>query len=219
MTTTNTAESFAQINEISDKYNETKDCAVKAVAFACNVSYEVAHNALRIYGRKYRKGTDRAITYNAIEALGYSSGFTPNDFFNQYVHDKRQYRGTINNNNIPRKGTFVVHTASHVLTVIDGKVMDWTKGRRHRIKAVYKIEHVSEPKQVFSEEITVPTTTHRQHRSAYTRTSKNNWVVKLDGKPIRYYKRRPKCANNISRAYVGGDLSTRGRLTIEKINN
>ena len=40
---------------------------------------------------------------------------------------------------LPKKGRFLVWTKCHVLAAIDGEILDFTKGRRHRVKYVEKI--------------------------------------------------------------------------------
>lgn len=45
---------------------------------------------------------------------------------------------------LPQKGTYLVHTTSHVATVRDGVLEDWSEGRRHRIKQVFKVSFDSD---------------------------------------------------------------------------
>ena len=42
------------------------------------------------------------------------------------------------------EGTYLVSTDGHVACLKNGEVHDWTKGRRHRIEAVYKVEEATD---------------------------------------------------------------------------
>jgi len=57
--------------QISKDMNERKDCAVIAVSIACQVTYQVAHAALKTAGRRNRCGTKNTKVRKAIEALGF----------------------------------------------------------------------------------------------------------------------------------------------------
>lgn len=41
----------------------------------------------------------------------------------------------------PKKGTWIVRTASHILCFRDGLVGDWTAGRNHRIKNAFRVDN------------------------------------------------------------------------------
>jgi len=40
---------------------------------------------------------------------------------------------------LPKKGKFLCFTRDHVFAVVDGSVVDWTEGRRHRITYVTEV--------------------------------------------------------------------------------
>lgn len=39
----------------------------------------------------------------------------------------------------PKRGAYMVFTKGHVFAVVNGRVLDWTAGRRHRVLNVIKI--------------------------------------------------------------------------------
>ncbi len=55
----------------SDKFSETNDCAVTAISIALSVPYSVTHQTLQSVGRKFRCGTYRYQSMDAIVKLGY----------------------------------------------------------------------------------------------------------------------------------------------------
>lgn len=134
--------SYTTTKEASARMNESRDCAVKAVAIATGTEYEVVHAMLKAAGRRNRHGTYRAQTDKVIGQLG----FTQIDVTHQ-VRGKtvRTVEGELTG------GNYMVFVAQHVLAVTDGVVQDWTAGRQHRIKNVLKIIRdgsVEEPKKV-----------------------------------------------------------------------
>lgn len=134
--------SYTTTKEASARMNESRDCAVKAVAIATGTEYEVVHAMLKAAGRRNRKGTFRAQTDKVIGQLG----FTQIDVTHQVRgRTVRTVEGEL------AGGNYMVFVARHVLAVTDGVVQDWTAGRQHRIKNVIKIIRdgsVEEPKKV-----------------------------------------------------------------------
>jgi len=63
--------SFAAIKADASKFNERNDCSIKAVAFACNVDYLTAHDALRRAGRRNRQGATTTTIHRAVADLGF----------------------------------------------------------------------------------------------------------------------------------------------------
>lgn len=113
----------------SKYYKDTNCCAVVAVANACDVGIGKAFHLLNSLGRVTGKGTPPAMSKRAIQKLGFSF---------EYDHD---YNGlTVNQlSKVIPKGTYLVSVRRHVFTIKDGKVLDWTEGRRHRVLRVAKV--------------------------------------------------------------------------------
>ena len=126
-----------QLAAKSKSMGEKNDCAVKAVAIVCNASYEEAHATLKRLGRRDGKGTPMDVIMAAVKALGCHVNYG----------DKRDHRGvncgrrTINRLRLPQggKGRWLVLTRNHILAVVDGKVMDWTEGRRHQARFAWEV--------------------------------------------------------------------------------
>ena len=120
---------FQKMMKVSKKRNETKDCAVKAVAAVSNLSYDYIHQVFQECGRKHRKGTPFRITREVLKILNIWAD--PHQFKAKTI--------TALGRELPAKGRFLVRTSGHILAAVDGKVIDWTEGRRHRIQQVYKV--------------------------------------------------------------------------------
>jgi hypothetical protein len=128
---------YKKAQRISAEIGEDNDCAVKAVAIACDVPYRMAHSLLKSEGRRNKRGTKTYMIHRAIKGLGFKmtevEGQAP-----------LKFGGTVTTltTKVPRTGIYLAYTATHVLIVKNGKVEDWTEGRRHRIQQVYKVERI-----------------------------------------------------------------------------
>jgi len=125
---------------------EQGDCAVIAVAMACNVSYEDAHTALARYGRKFGQGTPTHIIWAAMRALGKDvRALSSRQFINEYPRPHNTLRGVTSHH--PRRfakvwkdgQTYLFLTASHILACVDGQVHDWSVNRALRVNVVYQV--------------------------------------------------------------------------------
>ena len=119
----------------SKSMGETKDCAVKAVAIVTNTPYKVVHGLMAKHGRKPRQGTYMATTMAVLKELGI---WVEKNNETSAIQCRSR---TVNQlkANLPKKGRYLVRTSRHILACVDGKVCDWTDGRRHRPKEVFEI--------------------------------------------------------------------------------
>lgn len=124
------APAFASMQDESNKFGETRDCSVKAVAIACEVDYGVAHAALKKHGRKDKRSAYHGTINNALKELGFKK---------VKVDCSARTVTTIPRDRAFRNGRFMVFVSGHVLAVTDGTVQDWTAGRQHRVKEAYEI--------------------------------------------------------------------------------
>ena len=143
-----TKHNFERLQKSSQSMGEANDCTVKALAVVCRVGYQMAHKALADQGRKPRKGCYPHQQIAAIEALGFKvakseGGYTSD--YRRYMSNAmpRQHNGsrytasTIGK--LCAKGYWLAWTKGHVLAVHNGKVIDWTEGRKHQIQHIVKI--------------------------------------------------------------------------------
>ena len=128
---------FADLEKISENYREHNDCAVKAIAAACDVSYGKAHRTLSKHGRQHRRGSSLMMIQGALDALyGINTPI-------KHAFDHDGVGLTLNRfRKAFASGTYIVCTASHAVCVREGELIDWTAegpGRR-KVAQVFKIK-------------------------------------------------------------------------------
>jgi len=111
-----------------NKLNDTNACGVIAIAIATNTTFKEVHAVFKRMGRKNGRGVTTSQMERVLNVLGYK------------VERLEKWKGkTCTTLNLPRKDNYIAMTSGHALAVKFGLVKDWTAGRRHRIKAVWKI--------------------------------------------------------------------------------
>jgi len=116
--------------EAARKAWEHNDCAVKALAIACDVPYPVAHKTLKQLGRRGRCGTRRTLTIEAFKALGFKM---------EIIRHTAKTVKTLPRDSAVQTGYFVALVSGHILAIVNGKVEDHSEGSSRRIKLVGKI--------------------------------------------------------------------------------
>lgn len=124
-----------------DSMNEYNDCGVRALAWAANVEYKIAHESFRKFAnRRNRQGVYNFQIRKAIEGLkaeGTIKGFQGATEIEGF------HRMTINQfiEKFPR-GRFICQCHGHAFAIINGLVYDnadRTSGR-HQIKCAWRID-------------------------------------------------------------------------------
>lgn len=203
---------FTSISEVSNKYGEKNDCVVKALSLVSGYSYEKVHNYLRKKGRKFGNGTLKQIWIPAMRDMGIKD-------------NQSRFNGkTTMNLRVPnRKSNYLILSSRHVAAMIEGKVQDWSDGRRTRVLEVWGVT-LGEPSQEFldtPEEVVI-------EKTRKPRTSQINWEMVLytkdadgeiiDVKVVNEYKRKPtKMIKDIKYTFLRGRPNTKGRLAIRKV--
>ncbi len=129
--------------EASNKMNEYRDCSVVALAEGLCISYEEAHEAMRKAGRRDRQGAYTYQIKKAIRSLGFTMEFV--GLGQHLIHEIDPRRKNLTVNMVEKLGLFkdghyIAFTNGHVLSIVEGKVKDWTAGRRHQITTLYRLE-------------------------------------------------------------------------------
>jgi hypothetical protein len=138
---------YRALNNESLARGERRDCTVIAVAVVCSVPYDVAHSALTAAGRRAKRGTHFAVTRSAIEALGYKVEEVPLQYFiGQYPKPHRSVLKSVTSHHPDRfpqawadGKTYLLRCAGHVLAVVNGVNMDWSRGKALRVHTVMKV--------------------------------------------------------------------------------
>lgn len=128
---------FAKLNLESEARNERADCTVKAVALVTGLTYSECHEALADVGRKNRQGLPYHFTRKAIQGLGfdvkdyYPASHSVSSDEREGVIPVRIKTATTAERYLPSNGRFLLGMNGHIAAVVDGKLEDWTAGRRH----------------------------------------------------------------------------------------
>lgn len=149
-------------NTIGSTMNERKDCTVIAVSIACNVSYQVAHKALKVAGRRSRCGCKLSVTKKAIKALGYkirqwsqkemrammvSYGLSPSKTVRHITtHHPRQVSQTEQVAAVWQEthNNMIFVTAKHMLAFKDHVVSDWSINKALYVQRIWEIDKIEE---------------------------------------------------------------------------
>jgi len=124
-----------KVYEIGRKYyNDTNNCAVVAVAIVCRVAYGKAFNTLKRLGRVTGRGTPITLTVPALNQLGFQS---------EHIEFNKCTVSTITRQ-LDKNSMYLVRVRGHILAVRNGDVIDWSKGRRHRVLQVLKVTKLGE---------------------------------------------------------------------------
>jgi hypothetical protein len=127
---------MTEVWNASSKQHENNDCTVKALAIATGLDYSVVHAAFTKAGRKNRKGCNRRITKIAAAALGFD--MEPTVF-------SAKTAITVERDRRLQSGRYVIGMTRHLAAMVDGKLHDWSKGRRKRINNVWTLTPIATP--------------------------------------------------------------------------
>lgn len=127
---------FQEVQGKSIRYRETNDCSVKAVSIVTGIAYAEVLLTFKFFGRKPRKRTPNEITLKVMDYYGFYLKLSrPTNFYNG--REVQYTMRTIGQH--LRKGKYLVFTRGHVAAIVDGKVVDWTEGRCHRVLYVLEV--------------------------------------------------------------------------------
>ena len=114
----------------SYEFKETNDCTVKALSLCTGIGYRKAHALMAEQGRKKRKGAHIGQWREAFSKAGFHlyhetdiTSLTMRTVMDQLEDSK----------------IYLVHSTQHVAAVVKGDVLDWSKGRMKKIRAVYQV--------------------------------------------------------------------------------
>tara|TARA_R100001530_G_scaffold35557_5_gene27732 strand:- start:371 stop:802 length:432 start_codon:yes stop_codon:yes gene_type:complete len=126
---------FAKVNKQRRRFNEAHDCGVKALAIACNVNYAEAHAALKKVGRRNRWGTSYFELVFAARSLGFALDrvIRPHAAKTTGSLPKAMKQAGL------ADGRYIVWVSGHILAFVDGRVEDWSHGRRHRVRTIDRV--------------------------------------------------------------------------------
>ena len=112
-------------------HNERSDCAVVALTVASGRPYPEVWAMFAEAGRRTGGRTHRWVKEEVLERLGLTLRL-------ESSHDHGSTVLTVEKTLDPYR-TYLVQTAGHILCVKHGVAHCWTRGRRHRVKAIQEV--------------------------------------------------------------------------------
>lgn len=128
-----------RISDASSHLNEDNDCTVRALAVALNGDYFTAHSTMMQLGRQARRGCHFEVWGEAFKRHGFELDDVTDNFDGMTVRTLcRELRA--------RQDTrkYVLKVRGHVAAWDGHDLIDWAKGRLHRIKRVYHVRPAGE---------------------------------------------------------------------------
>ena len=123
---------YEHLQKQSVGMGECNDCTVKALALVSGMEYKYCHSLLAKHGRPRRGGPSWGQFYAAVKEMG---------LWKEEYPVKSKTVTTLGRELANVTGRFIVETSGgrHVCAVVNGVVEDWTEGRRHRVRKVWKV--------------------------------------------------------------------------------
>ena len=111
--------------------NETNDCTVRALVATTGRTYEDCHRALKQHGRRNRRGAYRHQWEKAANDLGFILVDVTRNNPGRTIKTATRY--------FPRGRKFIMQVRGHVAGFNGVEVLDWAKGRQHRIRQIFEV--------------------------------------------------------------------------------
>jgi len=134
---------YAKIKRSRLAKNDNNNCSVIATSIACRVSYFKAHAACASSGRKDGHGLSNEGVLLAAERLGCELAPVTNRNGKPLLQKNGSKFTPKTISKRLKSGYFLCFVHSHVFSVVNGQVEDWTNNRAHHI---YEVWRVSVPK-------------------------------------------------------------------------
>jgi hypothetical protein len=119
----------ARVEEVPFQNWERADCAVRAVTAVTNIPYPTVHEQFVKGGRKPGRMSANGLPEKVVRQLGFV--LEPWEVTGKTIRTVER--------ELPKKGRFLILVRGHMLAVINGKTVDWSAGRQHRIMNVWRI--------------------------------------------------------------------------------
>jgi len=129
---------FDELKAEAIPFKENKDCGVKAVAVAFGISYADAHAAMELAGRKHRESSYPEFYHTAAKLFDKKLVAVGKKFYAKTIKTLER--------ELPKNRRYIVMVANHSVGAADGKIIDWSKGRCHRIQCILEVKDVKPKK-------------------------------------------------------------------------
>jgi len=143
----NTTETFDGLLDSGRSMKENNDCAVRAVAAACDKPYAEVREYMNSNGRKHGKDTAIALTYRAVKFFGYKTVKVEiQDIINKFPrphcdvlknftsHHPRRFPGCLDENKV-----YLIWFSGHIAAFKGGELHDWAINRSLRAQFIDEV--------------------------------------------------------------------------------
>lgn len=128
---------------------ENNDCTVVAFAAATGCGYDVAHETLERLGRKRGRGFHTFQMVEAARKMGFKVENVPmNEMIQQYPGVHKGLRSVTSHhpdrfNKVWADGrNYWLRSNGHVLAIVNGVTIDWSRGKALRGKTLYRLTKI-----------------------------------------------------------------------------
>ncbi len=140
------SEKYLELNSNTVLAGEANDCSVKTIAVVCNISYEEAHEACKLQGRKAGGAMVTGSILDAIQMLGFkTTSIKKTAFIDNYpgCHSNLKHVTTYHPKRFSEVWAdgkvYVMFVKGHVLAIENGIMHDWSASRVLRAKSIYEV--------------------------------------------------------------------------------
>ena len=131
---------YKRLKELAEMMGDRGSCGPIALAAATGIKYQEAFNIYAEEGRKKGHGVYDHQIVNATKR----SGFYPCQHSPRYLMGDYKYANTMTFNNaakvLDKDKTYMLVGSSHVATLRNGRVIDWTQGRKLQVQWVIELQ-------------------------------------------------------------------------------
>lgn len=145
---------FEACRDAGRELQDSNYCVITAISIVTGIEFKTVHKMAEKYGREKNKGTSLIIMFHILNDLGYAVTKTAKPRSEKWVKcvysDNKVKRygmytpKTIGKVRGYKSGKWICYTenstGSHVLSLVNGKVHDWSSDRKLRISKMWKIE-------------------------------------------------------------------------------
>lgn len=119
---------------------QPSDCAIVALANVTQTKYDRVAHLCQLYGWNPETGMSPKAVIKVLHLLQHKilqtiSASTLGDFVGTKQCTIRQSQHLL----LFQSDVWLLHTSGHILAIRHGQILDWTKGRCHRIKSADRI--------------------------------------------------------------------------------
>jgi len=124
---------FADIEKEIKETNDSRCCTVVAGAVAFEKPFKEMQSLMRAEGRTFRKGLPLSACRRIYKKFADEFNFEYNEFYTESMTVSTAPR------RLDPSKNYILFVRGHAVGMQKGRVIDWSEGRRHRVKQVIEL--------------------------------------------------------------------------------